>query len=203
MPNPNPLRYSAAELALRIQDIVAGALGSSAQVGLELGPEIAPLRVTRWHYAQKLHELWQLEISASGAAIEDLPGLVWQGGSFWQRDGLLDFHVRHGRLRSAAEIGESADLCHYRFTLVPALAVLEFSRRLRPHYQGLLDAYRAEFKLNRGLRDPAVIEFFSKYVHDSVAGFDKDDTRLSDPRIIFVGGNNWLRYATIWQSVSR
>ncbi len=77
------------------------------------------------------------------------------------------------------------------------------SRKLRPHYQGLLDAYRAEFMLNQGLRDAGVIAFFSKYVHDALAGFDKDDTRPSDPRIIYVGGDNWLRYAVLWPGIEQ
>ena len=72
------------------------------------------------------------------------------------------------------------------------------NRKLRPHYQGLLEAYRDEFQRNCGLLDADVIEFFGKYVHDSLAGFGKDDTRPSDPRIVYVGGDNWLKYAVNW-----
>ena len=67
--------------------------------------------------------------------------------------------------------------------------------RLRPHYYALVDAYRDEFERNRGLRDAKIIEFFDDYVHDSLAGFDTDETWPSDPRIVYVGGDNKLRYA--------
>jgi hypothetical protein len=32
-------------------------------------------------------------------------------------------------------------------------------------------------------------------VHDSLAGFNTDETWPSDPRIVYVGGDNKLRYA--------
>ena len=73
----------------------------------------------------------------------------------------------------------------------------ERSRPLRPHYAVLLAAYRNEYS-GRGLRaveDADVIEFFDEYVHDSLAGFDKDWSWRSDPRVIYVGGNHKLRFA--------
>ena len=67
--------------------------------------------------------------------------------------------------------------------------------RLRPHYYALVDAYLDEFERHQGLRDRNVIEFFTDYVHDSLAGFDADETWPSDPRIVYVGSDNRLRYA--------
>lgn len=67
--------------------------------------------------------------------------------------------------------------------------------RLRPHYDGLVQAYLDEFERRAGLADPLVIEFFDEYVHNSLAAFDTDGTWPSDPRILYVGGDNKLRYA--------
>ena len=71
------------------------------------------------------------------------------------------------------------------------------SLRLRPHYAALIEAYRDEFERGRGLTDPKIIELFDDYVHDSLAGFDTDQTWPSDPRIVYVGGDRKLRYAGI------
>lgn len=66
---------------------------------------------------------------------------------------------------------------------------------LRPHYNLLLQAYANEFEKNNGLKDEKVIIFFDKYVHDSLAGFGKDATLPSDPRVVYLGGNEKLSYA--------
>jgi hypothetical protein len=68
--------------------------------------------------------------------------------------------------------------------------------KLRPHYRALVEAYLDEFERNQGMRDAKLIEFFNEYVHDSLAGFDTDETWPSDPRILYVGGDNKLRYAS-------
>jgi hypothetical protein len=68
---------------------------------------------------------------------------------------------------------------------------------LRPHYVVLLQAYENEFEKNNGLKDEKVIIFFDKYVHDSLAGFAKDATLPSDPRVTYLGGNDKLRYADL------
>lgn len=67
---------------------------------------------------------------------------------------------------------------------------------LRPHYRILVDAYRNEFELNRGLKDQRIIAFFDKYVHDSLSGFAKDGTLPSDPRVIYTGEDEKLPYAS-------
>lgn len=66
---------------------------------------------------------------------------------------------------------------------------------LRPHYKVLLTAYENEFEKNCGLRDEIVIRFFDSYVHNSLAGFGKDATLPSDPRVVYLGGDEKYRYA--------
>jgi uncharacterized protein (DUF2235 family) len=73
------------------------------------------------------------------------------------------------------------------------------SLKLRPHYAALMEAYRDEYERGRGLSataDAKLIELFDHYVHDSMAGFDTDESWPSDPRIIYVGGDRKLRYAS-------
>ncbi|WP_298011234.1 DUF2235 domain-containing protein [uncultured Aquabacterium sp.] len=67
--------------------------------------------------------------------------------------------------------------------------------RLRPHYQRMLKAYEDEFIHGKGLSDPLVIEFFDHFVHDSLAGFAKDETLPSDPRCCYIGGDKELKFA--------
>ena len=68
---------------------------------------------------------------------------------------------------------------------------------VRPHYQGLLDAYEAEFVTNSGLRDEKILAFFDNYVHDSMAGFAQDATLPSDPRVIYIGDDVKSRHAQL------
>jgi hypothetical protein len=68
-------------------------------------------------------------------------------------------------------------------------------KNLRPHYKALLKAYEDEFRNNCGLSDPDVIAFFELYIHDSLAGFAKDATIPSDPRVVYVGGDRKLQFA--------
>jgi hypothetical protein len=70
--------------------------------------------------------------------------------------------------------------------------------KLRPHYAALIEAYRDEYERGKGLSitaDAKLIELFDHYVHDSLAGFDTDETWPTDPRMIYVGGDLKLRYA--------
>ena len=72
------------------------------------------------------------------------------------------------------------------------------SLKLRPHYAALIESYRDEYERGKGLRattDTKLIELFDNYVHDSMAGFDTDESWPSDPRIVYVGGDRKLRYA--------
>lgn len=67
--------------------------------------------------------------------------------------------------------------------------------RLRPHYKNLVETYEDQFKHGRGLTDERIIAFFDNHVHDSLAGFDQDSTLPSDPRVVYVGGDQKLNYA--------
>lgn len=68
-------------------------------------------------------------------------------------------------------------------------------QKLRPHYARLIAAYDDEFIHQRGLTDPLVIEFYDTFVHDSLAGFAKDETSPSDPRCCYIGGDKELKFA--------
>jgi hypothetical protein len=68
---------------------------------------------------------------------------------------------------------------------------------LRPHYKALIDAYENEFEKNNGLKDENVIRFFDNYVHDSLAGFGTDATLPSDPRVVYLGGDEKYKYASL------
>lgn len=76
-------------------------------------------------------------------------------------------------------------------------------KRLRPHYLAMMTAYENEYDLYPGkkgligITDKAIIEFFDRYVHDSLAGFAKDATLPSDPRVIYMGGNTKYEYAAL------
>lgn len=68
--------------------------------------------------------------------------------------------------------------------------------KLRPHYVALVEAYRDEYERAKGLSltaDAKLIELFDYYGHDSLAGFDTDETWPSGPRIICVTGGLKLR----------
>lgn len=67
--------------------------------------------------------------------------------------------------------------------------------QLRPHYKALMDAYEDEFVRHAGLTDERIIAFFDNYVHDSLAGFAKDASLPSDPRVVYLGGDEKYRYA--------
>ncbi|MTV41517.1 hypothetical protein [Duganella radicis] len=70
-------------------------------------------------------------------------------------------------------------------------------QNLRPHYKILMDAYENEYLHNRGLEDEKIIAFFGNLVHDSLAGFAKDATLPSDPRVVYLGGDEKYKYAMI------
>lgn len=62
-----------------------------------------------------------------------------------------------------------------------------------------MDAYENEYIHNTGLKDEKIISFFDSLVHDSLAGFAKDATLPSDPRVVYLGGDEKYRYAVIEQ----
>jgi hypothetical protein len=91
-----------------------------------------------------------------------------------------------------AQLLQDAQALHNLCTQTPARR-----QQLRPHYRGLLAAYENEFLHGRGLADPKIIEFFEHHVHDSLAGFAKDATLPSDPRVVYLGGNTKSQHASI------
>ena len=60
-----------------------------------------------------------------------------------------------------------------------------------------MDAYENEYLHNNGLKDEKIIAFFDNLVHDSLAGFAKDATLPSDPRAVYLGGDEKYKYAMI------
>jgi hypothetical protein len=70
------------------------------------------------------------------------------------------------------------------------------SKKLRSHYQNLVKAYQSYY-VNKDAFDEKIAAFFDRHVHDSLAGFDTDATLPSDPRVVYVGGDNKLKFASI------
>jgi len=109
------------------------------------------------------------------------------------------------RLRTLPSTGLLDRLALYDRHLMLDVAALQRMRkllpkaRLRPHYANLMEAYEAEFERRKGLLDtyPEVLEFFDRYVHDSLAGFALDATLPSDPRVVYIGGDEESRYASV------
>ncbi|PQO97438.1 hypothetical protein C5614_14980 [Massilia phosphatilytica] len=95
----------------------------------------------------------------------------------YDRQLLADVQAIHAAVRNSAEGKKRSDL--------------------RPHYLALLTAYENEFQNDKGLKNEGVIRFFDNYVHDSLAGFGKDATLPSDPRVVYLGGNEKYWYAKL------
>lgn len=88
--------------------------------------------------------------------------------------------------------------------LVDVKSILELSKStqqrriknlLRPHYQGLVESFEREIYEIDKSQDDSVFAFFEDYVHDSLSAFGRDATFPSDPRVIYIGGDEKLRYA--------
>jgi hypothetical protein len=72
------------------------------------------------------------------------------------------------------------------------------ARRMRPHYQAIAEAYQEVVVDGRRMTaTSAAYQFFNTYVHDSLAGFAQDNTRPSDPRVIYIGGDKKKDYAAL------
>lgn len=74
--------------------------------------------------------------------------------------------------------------------------------KLRPHYANLVEAYTRYFVQGAQL-DTDIAAFFDRYVHDSLGGFAADSTLPSDPRVVYAGGDNKIRYAEAADPPSR
>jgi hypothetical protein len=68
-------------------------------------------------------------------------------------------------------------------------------QHLRPHYKALVETWEDEFVNNKGLVDNRVMQFFERYIHDSLADFNHDATLPSDPRVVYVGGDEREMFA--------
>jgi Uncharacterized alpha/beta hydrolase domain (DUF2235) len=69
-------------------------------------------------------------------------------------------------------------------------------KRLRPHYKALIEAYDEVVVRKQPMAaDSDLFKFFNLYVHDSLAAFATDNTRPSDPRVIYIGGGIKKDYA--------
>jgi hypothetical protein len=75
------------------------------------------------------------------------------------------------------------------------LASARKRENLRPHYRAMMEAYENEFIHGKGLKDQIIIDFFDRYVHDSLSGFANDATLPSDPRVVYWGGDQKYEYA--------
>lgn len=74
----------------------------------------------------------------------------------------------------------------------------EPSKRMRPHYKAIVDAYEQVVIQKKPLAETSdLYRFFSMYVHDSLSGFATDNTRTTDPRVLYVGGDSKEEYAAI------
>ena len=106
------------------------------------------------------------------------------------------------KLDTLADDGKlAANLSMYEARLIDdAKAIIAHQKQhpelqLRPHYRNLVEAYQDEFVNNKGLRDEKIIQFFDRYVHDSLAGMASDATLPSDPRVVYIGGDTKLQFA--------
>lgn len=70
-------------------------------------------------------------------------------------------------------------------------------RWLRPHYKVLVETWEDEFLHNKGLINADVMKFFETYVHDSLADFAQDATLPSDPRVVYIGGDEIELFAAL------
>jgi len=66
---------------------------------------------------------------------------------------------------------------------------------LRPFHRVLREAWEMPW-----LTDAKIIAFFDEYVTDSLAGFDTDLTRATDPRRLYQGGDATVDYAALKQA---
>ncbi|WNG53847.1 DUF2235 domain-containing protein [Archangium gephyra] len=128
----------------------------------------------RYEQESKLAVQKQDEYLAQKAILDALPS---SDGSFARNSAIYDNQLLLDALK------------------LQALAKKKGRNKLRPHYKAVLEAYEAEFERGQGLRNREIIAFFDTYVHDSLAGFATDATLPSDPRVIYMGGDDKLKYA--------
>jgi hypothetical protein len=99
------------------------------------------------------------------------------------------------KLQSATMLIQAASLASKTVDKSERVPASRNSNSVATVHQGVRVAFFFDGTGNNGLRDPESIAFFDTYVHDSLAGFAKDATLPSDPRVIYTGGDNKLPYA--------
>jgi len=122
-----------------------------------------------------------------------------------EADAYDKWRVAQARVDGAADDSELIEnLDRYDAWLLQDAEWLQFQhkrdpqKRMRPHYKALLEAYEIVIGKNEPLSpDSNAYKFFNLYVHDSLAGFATDNTRPSDPRVIYIGGDVKYRYAAL------
>jgi hypothetical protein len=122
-----------------------------------------------------------------------------------EADAYDKWRVAQARVDGAADDSELVEnLDRYDAWLLQDAEWLQFQhkrdpqKRMRPHYKALLEAYEIVVGKKQPMSpDSDTYKFFSQYVHDSLAGFATDNTRPSDPRVIYIGGDVKYRYAAL------
>ncbi|CAJ0792526.1 hypothetical protein LMG18090_02854 [Ralstonia mannitolilytica] len=72
------------------------------------------------------------------------------------------------------------------------------NKRMRPHYAAIVSAYEEVVVNGKVLAETSdLYKFFSTYVHDSLSGFATDNTRTTDPRVLYIGGDQKEKYAAV------
>ena len=129
------------------------------------------------------------EVAKTQAQIKALDGQIEQVNARMSLsandDGLLDNLSAYD-----AELVDDARSIRAAIAAEPARR-----NQLRPHYRNLVETYEDEFVHGRGLRDEKIVAFFDEHIHDSLAGFAKDSTLPSDPRVVYLGGDRKYDYA--------
>ncbi len=68
--------------------------------------------------------------------------------------------------------------------------------RMRPHYKAIAEAYQEVVVEGRRMSSgSSAYRLFNGYVHDSLASFGQDNTRPSDPRVLYMGEDIKIDYA--------
>lgn len=141
--------------------------------------------------AQREHDIANDKMLRAKAKLDALPndGGLQDALEMYDKQLLADARAIHD-VYSRPQFG--------RATPDPAIR-----KQLRPHYLAMMTAYEHEYDLGPGkkglvgLTDKTIIEFFDRYIHDSLAGFAKDATLPSDPRAIYLGGSMKYEYAML------
>jgi uncharacterized protein (DUF2235 family) len=189
--------------------------------GARLDKEIKPLIENNWRAETALAQANQrrasyLQARSGSPNVSDLPKydaevLAAKDRLIRTKDILLRAKARKNALPDMSELSSRLEMYDAQL-MADAKAIRDIyaargffagdpdsakRKDLRPHYKVMMDAYENEFIYHKGLTDETIISFFDNYVHDSLAGFALDATLPSDPRVIYLGGDEKLKYAAV------